>query len=66
MSQATGLILHTPAKTGVSGIVAVVPGQMAIVAFSPRVNNAGNSVRSAKAINYIVNELGLNIFGSGK
>jgi glutaminase len=56
-----------PAKTGVGGgIVAVVPGQMAIVAFSPRVNDAGNSVRSAKAINHIVNELGLNIFGSGK
>jgi glutaminase len=56
-----------PAKTGVGGgIVAVVPGQMAIVAFSPRVNDAGNSVRSAKAINYIVNELGLNLFGSGK
>jgi len=56
-----------PAKTGVGGgIVAIVPGQMAIVAFSPRVNDAGNSVRSAKAINYIVNELGLNIFGSGK
>lgn len=56
-----------PAKTGVGGgIVAVVPGQMAIVGFSPRVNDAGNSVRSARAIEYIVNELGLNIFGSGK
>jgi glutaminase len=56
-----------PSKTGVGGgIVAIVPGQLAIVGFSPRVNDAGNSVRSAKAINYIVNELGLNIFGSGK
>lgn len=56
-----------PAKTGVGGgIVAIVPGQLAIVGFSPRVNDAGNSVRSAKAINYIVKELGLNIFGSGK
>jgi glutaminase len=56
-----------PAKTGVGGgIVAIVPGQLAIVGFSPRVNDAGNSVRSAKAINYIVNELGLNIFGSGR
>jgi glutaminase len=56
-----------PAKTGVGGgIVAVVPGQMAIVAFSPRVNDAGNSVRSARAINYIVDKLGLNIFGPGK
>jgi len=56
-----------PAKTGVGGgIVAVVPGQLAIVGFSPRVNDAGNSVRSSRAITYIVNELGLNIFGSGK
>jgi glutaminase len=56
-----------PAKTGVGGgIVAIMPGQLAIVGFSPRVNDAGNSVRSAKAINYIVNELGLNIFGSGR
>lgn len=56
-----------PAKTGVGGgIVAIVPGEMAIVAFSPRVNDAGNSVRSAKAINQIVEQLGLNLFGTGK
>jgi glutaminase len=56
-----------PAKTGVGGgIVAVVPGKMAIVGFSPRVNDAGNSVRSMKAIEYISGQLGLNIFGSGK
>jgi glutaminase len=53
-----------PAKTGVGGgIVAVVPGKMAIVAFSPRLNKAGNSVRSLNAIEYISRELGLNIFG---
>ena len=56
-----------PAKTGVGGgIVAVVPGKMSIVGFSPRVNDAGNSVRSMKAIEYISSQLGLNIFGSGK
>ena len=56
-----------PAKTGVGGgIVAVVPGKMAIVGFSPRVNDAGNSVRSMKAIEYISGQLGLNIFGAGK
>jgi len=56
-----------PAKTGVGGgIVAVVPGEMAIVAFSPRVNDAGNSVRAAEAITYIADQLGLNLFGSGK
>jgi len=56
-----------PAKTGVGGgIVAVVPGRMAIVGFSPRVNDAGNSVRSVKAIEYISTQLDLNLFGSGK
>jgi glutaminase len=56
-----------PGKTGVGGgIVAVVPGKMAIVGFSPRVNEAGNSVRSMKAIRYIVDQLGLNLFGAAK
>ncbi len=56
-----------PAKTGVGGgIVAVVPGKMAIVGFSPRVNDAGNSVRAMKAIEYITDELGVNLFGSGR
>ena len=48
-----------PAKTGVGGgIVAVVPGRMAIVGFSPRVNDAGNSVRSMKAIEYLSDKFG--------
>jgi glutaminase len=56
-----------PAKTGVGGgVVAVVPGKMAIVGFSPRVNAAGNSVRAMKAIEYISDELGVNVFGSGR
>ncbi len=56
-----------PAKTGVGGgIVAVVPGSMAIVGFSPRVNDAGNSVRATKAIEYITDQLGVNLFGSGR
>ena len=56
-----------PAKTGVGGgIVAVVPGRMAIVGFSPPVNEAGNSVRATEAIDYIVKELDLDLFGSLK
>jgi len=56
-----------PAKTGVGGgIVAVVPGKMAIVGFSPRVNEAGNSVRAMKAIEYISDQLGVGVFGSGR
>jgi glutaminase len=53
-----------PAKTGVGGgIVAVVPGRFAIAAFSPRLNEAGNSVRSLKAIRDIAGELGVGVFG---
>jgi glutaminase len=54
-----------PAKTGVGGgIVAVVPGRMAIVGFAPPLNEAGNSIRATEAIEYIDNQLGLNIFGA--
>lgn len=54
-----------PAKTGVGGgIVAVVPGRFAIVAFSPRVNDAGNSVRAMNAIRFIAGKLGVGIFGA--
>ena len=52
-----------PGKTGVGGgILAVVPGKMAIVGFSPPLNEAGNSVRASLAIQYIANQLNLNIF----
>lgn len=54
-----------PAKTGVGGgIVAVVPGEMAIAAFSPRVNEAGNSVKAMKAIRHIAGELGVGLYGA--
>jgi glutaminase len=52
-----------PAKSGVGGgIVAVVPGQYAIAAFSPPLDDAGNSVRAQGAISAIVKELGGNVF----
>mgnify|MGYP001814490672 CR=1 FL=1 len=44
-----------PAKSGVSGaIVAVVPGWGALVAYSPRLDAAGNSVRASLAIEQLV------------
>jgi glutaminase len=56
-----------PAKTGVGGgIVAVVPGKMAIVGFAPPLDKFGNSVRAQEAIRYISEQLDLNIFGSSK
>jgi glutaminase len=54
-----------PAKTGVGGgIVTVVPGKLAIVAFSPRLNESGNSIRAMNAIRYIAGELGVGLYGA--
>jgi len=56
-----------PAKTGVGGgIVAVVPGRFAIAAFSPRLNESGNSIRSMRAIRQIAGELGVGLYGSNQ
>jgi glutaminase len=53
-----------PSKTGVGGgIVSVVPGKFAIAAFSPRLNEAGNSVRAMRAIRHIAGELGVGLYG---
>jgi glutaminase len=52
-----------PAKTGVGGgVVAIVPGEMAIAAFSPRLNESGNSIRATEAITYISEKFKLSIF----
>ena len=64
--QHTGDWMYTsgvPAKTGVGGgVLGVVPGVMGIAAFSPPLDDAGNSVKAQKAILYIANKLRLNIF----
>lgn len=52
-----------PAKSGVGGgIVAVVPGRMALAAYSPRLSPAGNSVKGMRAIALIAEELRLGLF----
>lgn len=54
-----------PAKSGVAGgIVAVAPGKGAVAGFSPRLDAAGNSVRSQLAIGHLSRALGLNLFAS--
>ncbi len=51
----------TPAKSGVGGgILAVVPGKLAIGVVSPPLDKYGNSVRGQEAAAYIINRLGLN------
>ena len=52
-----------PAKSGVSGcLLAVVPGQLGIAAYSPLVDKQGHSVRSMLAIKELVTHYKLNIF----
>ncbi len=52
-----------PAKSGVGGgIVCVVPGRLALAAYSPPLDAAGNSVRAMRALTRIIRKLGLNPF----
>ena len=54
-----------PAKSGVGGgIVAVAPGRLSIAAFSPRLDEQGNSVRAQMAIRRVAARLGLGLFGT--
>ena len=55
-----------PAKSGVGGgIVAVAPGKGAIAVFAPRLDDAGNSVKPQKVIEYVANQLKYDIFSPG-
>jgi len=52
-----------PGKSGVGGgIVCVAPGDLAIAAFSPRLDQFGNSVRAQAAITEIAHALKLNLY----
>lgn len=74
MMASVGFYQHTgdwmfssglPAKTGVGGgIVGVLPGLLGIAAFSPRLDQAGNSVRAQAAIKQFMQTLGLGIYNS--
>lgn len=56
-----------PAKSGVGGgIIGVLPGIFGIAAFSPPIDNAGNSVRAQLALRYIMERLQLNIFNENR
>lgn len=52
-----------PGKSGVGGgILAIVPGKMAIAVFSPPLDEAGNSVRGQQVVKDLSRSLKLNIF----
>lgn len=52
-----------PGKSGVGGgVLAVVPGELAIAAFAPPLDPAGNSVRGLAAVGAVAKSLGRSIF----
>jgi glutaminase len=54
-----------PGKSGVSGgIVTVAPGKGGLGTFSPRLDEAGNSVRGQRLTKHLSERLGLNLFAS--
>lgn len=54
-----------PAKSGVGGgVLGIMPGLFGIAAFSPPLDEAGNSVRAQAAIRSVMRKLDLGIFGA--
>jgi glutaminase len=54
-----------PGKSGVGGgVITVAPGKGGIGVFSPRLDQAGNSVRGQLVTKFLSTNLGLNIFAS--
>jgi glutaminase len=55
-----------PAKSGVGGgILAIAPGKGAIAVFAPPLDEAGNSVKAQKVIEYVSHKLDYNLFTPG-
>ncbi|MBM5571620.1 MULTISPECIES: glutaminase A [Deefgea] len=54
-----------PGKSGVSGgIITIAPGKGAVSVFSPRLDEAGNSIKGQLISKYLSERLGLNLFAS--
>ncbi|MEX3517053.1 glutaminase [Corynebacterium camporealensis] len=54
-----------PAKSGVSGgLIGLLPGQMGVATFSPRLNKEGNSVRGVDAFRMLSKDMGLHLMST--
>lgn len=59
------LEVGVPAKSGVSGgLLAVAPSQFGVAAFSPRLDEHGNSVRGRLVIETLADRFGMHVFES--
>lgn len=54
-----------PAKSGISGgIIGVLPGQVGIASFAPRLNDEGSSVQGVAMFQHLSNELSLHLMSN--
>lgn len=53
-----------PGKSGVGGLVTIIPNVGALAAFSPRIDQFGNSVRGQLMIKHVAQTMGWNLFNS--
>jgi glutaminase len=54
-----------PAKSGVAGgIIGALPGQVGLAAFSPRLDERGNSVRGVAICEQLSSDMGFHMVGS--
>ena len=54
-----------PAKSGISGgIIGVLPGQMGLASFAPRLDDEGNSVQGVEMFERLSRDLGLHLMSS--
>ncbi|MGD2185152.1 MAG: glutaminase [Desulfobacterales bacterium] len=56
-------LVGLPAKSGVGGgIVATIPGELAVAVWSPALNRSGNSLAGTKALELFTTKTGISVF----
>lgn len=67
MKKSWFLTTGLPAKSGFGGgILAILPGVMAIAVYSPGLNAEDVSIKAIQVLAYIANKLQISVFGSAK